>query len=104
MIETHLKKIGRNGLLPAGIFITGGGSGLNAIDTMAKVALKLPARIGTFSVANGNSSYKDATWAVAYGLCIWGVHADDGQEIDTSAAFFRNLWKVIKRWFSRFLP
>ena len=104
LIEVHLKKIGRNGLLPAGIVITGGGSGLNSIDTMGKVALKLPARIGTIGITNGSSSFKDATWAVAYGLCIWGLHAEEGPEIDTSIRFVKNIVKAARRWVSRFLP
>jgi cell division protein FtsA len=104
LIEAHLKKIGRNGLLPAGIIITGGGSSLNSIDIMAKAVLKLPARIGSISAIDGKSSFKDATWAVAYGLCIWGVHADEGPELDTSAEFIRRAWKAMKHWFSQFLP
>ena len=104
LVEAHLKKIGRNGLLPAGIVITGGGSGLNAIDEMAKAALKIPSRIGSLGLTEGKSSFKDATWAVAYGLCIWGTHADEGPEIDTTSAFFKNLWKKTSRWFKQFLP
>ena len=104
LIETHLRKIGRNGLLPAGIIITGGGSGLNNIDTMAKAALKLPSRIGSIGGVDAKSSYKDATWAVAYGLCIWGLHTDEGPEIDATADFFKNTWKRTVRWFKQFLP
>ena len=104
LIEAHLKKIGRNGLLPAGIIITGGGSGLNSIDEIAKAALKLPSRIGTIGVLDGKSSFKDATWAVAYGLCIWGAHADEGPEIDTSLRVVKQTWKAASRWFKQFLP
>jgi cell division protein FtsA len=104
LIEAHLKKIGRNGLLPAGIIITGGGSGLNSIDAMAKVSLRLPSRIGSIGTIEGKPLFKDATWAVAYGLCIWGIHADEGPEIDASMAFIRHAWKSIIRWFKQFLP
>lgn len=104
LIEAHLKKIGRNGLLPAGIIITGGGSGLNSLDAMAKAALKLPSRIGSIGSLDGKSSFKDATWAVAYGLCIWGIHAEEGPEIDTSVEFMKNSWKATTRWFKQFLP
>ncbi len=105
LIEVHLKKIGRNGLLPAGIVITGGGSSLNSIDTMAKVALKLPSRIGSIGGGDANKpSFKDATWAVAYGLCIWGVHAEEGTEINPAQDFFKQTWRAIKRWFKQFLP
>ena len=36
LIEAHLKSIKRNGLLPAGIIITGGGSGIADIEDLAK--------------------------------------------------------------------
>src|ERR1035437_7743881 len=49
LIEAHLKKIGRSGLLPAGIVITGGGAGLGTIEDMARVALRLPSRVGSIS-------------------------------------------------------
>lgn len=104
LIEAHLKKIGRNGLLPAGIVITGGGSSLNSLETMAKVALKLPSKIGSIGALDGKSSFKDATWAVAYGLCIWGIHSDEGPEIDTSTLFLKNAWRATSRWFKQFLP
>ncbi len=94
LIEAHLKKIGRNGLLPAGIVITGGASGLHGIEEMAKVALRLPARLGG----------KDTTWAVAYGLCVLGTHTDEDKPIDTSSLFFVKMWKAIVSWVKQFLP
>lgn len=104
LIDAHLKKIGRNGLLPAGIIITGGGSSLNSLDTMAKVALKLPSKIGSIGAIDGKSSFKDATWAVSYGLCIWGMHAEEGPELDTSVEFVKKSWKASSRWLKQFLP
>ncbi|MEI7463121.1 MAG: cell division protein FtsA [Candidatus Taylorbacteria bacterium] len=104
LIEAHLKKIGRNGLLPAGIIITGGGSGLNSIDDLARVSLRLPSRIGNIGLVEGKSSFKDATWSVAYGLTIWGMHADEGPEIDQSIEFFKKAWKSLIRWLKQFLP
>lgn len=105
LIEGHLKKIGRNGLLPAGIVLTGGGSALNNIDLSAKSALKLPARIGSIGSADPKtSSFKDATWAVAYGLCAWGVHVDETPEIDTSIEWVKKFWRGTIRWFKQFLP
>jgi len=37
-----LKKIGKSGLLPAGIILTGGGSGVATIEDLARASLKLP--------------------------------------------------------------
>ena len=108
LIEAHLKKIGRNGLLPAGIVITGGGSGMHSIEDMARLALRLPSRIGSINETSGGSgnktSFKDGTWAVAYGLCIWGQHTDEGTEIDGSGRILKSAWKAGVRWVKQFLP
>ncbi len=104
LIEAHLKKIGRNGLLPAGIIITGGGSGLNSIDTLAKVYLKLPSRIGSLNHIDPKSSFKDATWAVAYGLCIWGINSEESPELDNSSVFIKKFWRRLLQGIKQFLP
>lgn len=105
LIEAHLKKIGRNGLLPAGIIITGGGSGLSNIEDLAKVALRLPSRIGIANLGlSEKQSYRDSTWAVAYGLCILGIHADEDLPIDNSSVVLGNIWKRIVLWLRQFLP
>lgn len=124
LIEHHLKKIDRNGLLPAGIILTGGGSGIHSITEVAKMALRLPSRIGypTYGkkTAVGMVQANDATekemgalfkgeaknipaWTVAYGLCILGF---------TSEKEEKRQWKhAVKGWrekmvefFKQFLP
>lgn len=105
LIEAHLKKIGRNGLLPAGIIITGGGSGLSTIEDMAKVALRLPSRIGFVNLGREEKhSFRDSTWAVSYGLCILGTHTDEDAPIDMSSLFFVKMWKAGISWVKQFLP
>lgn len=71
LINSHLKTIGRQRLLPAGIVITGGGSGLFNASETAKAVLKLPSQVG-LSAPLARASSVDATWAVAHGLCRWG--------------------------------
>lgn len=46
LITKELKKIERDGLLPAGVVLVGGGSNLKAIVDLAKKELKLPVKIG----------------------------------------------------------
>lgn len=78
LIEAHLKKINRNGLLPAGIILTGGGSGITTIEDLAKAYLKLPSKIGAINfISNPNNKIKDSTWSVAYGLCVFGLTNDE---------------------------
>lgn len=105
LVESHLKKIGRNGLLPAGIVITGGGAGLSGIEELAKNALRLPARIGSMQFGpQEKQSLKDSVWSVAYGLCVLGAHTEEEVPIDTSAQFFIKMWRGAVNWLKQFLP
>lgn len=105
LIETHLKKIGRNGLLPAGIVILGGGAGLSGIEDLAKNALRLPSRLGFVQIGNQEKqSLRDSAYAVAYGLCVLGAHADEDVPLDNSGQFLIKIWKAIVSWVKQFLP
>lgn len=100
LIDAHLKRLGKNGLLPAGVVISGGGSGIATIEDLAKATLKLPSRCAILSVPN-NAKIKDATWAVAYGLCLWGIA--NRRETSTSQVVKERLggfWE----WVKQFLP
>ncbi|HVM73540.1 MAG TPA: cell division FtsA domain-containing protein [Candidatus Paceibacterota bacterium] len=78
LIDAHLRSIGRQRLLPAGIVITGGGSGIVNANLIARAVLKLPSQTGSVGFMTRTSSV-DATWAVAYGLCRWAYaeHTSD---------------------------
>jgi len=117
LIEAHLKKIGRNGLLPAGIIITGGGSGLGTIEDFAKSALRIPSRIGAIMLENGNNKpeIKDSTWSVALGLAIFGFNSDSTGDLDIGFKGFKDFTKITKRtgnevfrfasgWIKKILP
>jgi len=82
LIEAHLKKLGRSGLLPAGIVLTGGGSAIETIEDLAKAALRLPSRIASVSFGdNIRGQIKDASWSVAYGLCILGLSTSESESM-----------------------
>lgn len=100
LINSHLTKIKRDGLLPAGAILTGGGANSATVIDIAKNTLNLPARIATLDLGK-NTKIKDASWAVAYGLCMWG--ANDSE--DTSAmGLVKNTKHSVLSWFSQFLP
>ena len=100
LIDLHLKKIKKDGLLPAGIILTGGGSTTLGIQDLARTALNLPARIATLEVGK-NTKVRDASWAVAYGLCMIG--ASDGEE-STAIGIAKATKRTILDWLSQFLP
>lgn len=100
LIDAHLKKIKRDGLLPAGAILTGGGAILQQATDVAKTSLSLPARTAALDIGK-NTKVRDVSWAVAYGLCMWG--ASDSEE--TSAiGIVKNTKHNLLTWFSQFLP
>ncbi len=103
LIEAHLKKIGKNGLLPAGVIITGGGGAMATIEDLAKAYLKLPSKRASVDPANTlKGPIKDSSWSVAYGLCIWGFTADE-KETDRGASI-KMIGKSAWNWLKQFLP
>jgi len=102
LIDSHLKKMGRNGLLPAGIIITGGGANIARIEDFAKASLKLPARIGEAQHDNNSKSQiKDTAWSVAYGLCVWGLNTE---EEPLGNQLIKKTKNNLVSWFKQFLP
>ena len=96
LIDKHLKSLGRRGPLPAGIIISGGGSGAGSVSDIAKGSLKLPERLAEFRLSS-DTKIRDATWAVAYGLALWGLTGD-------TTAPKRNVRTSLGRFFKQFLP
>ncbi len=103
LIDQHLKKIGKNDLLPSGIILSGGGAAIGAAADIAKTVLRLPSRVATIGDGTTKSHITDNAWAVAYGLTVWGAtaggdieHHDSDQLHDVAA----QVW----RWFKKFLP
>lgn len=104
LIEAHLKKIGRAGLLPAGIIITGGGGSVSFIEDLAKAALHLPSKVALIQVGdNAKSPFNDSSWSVAYGLCIFGLIADDQGTVNVNN-FFKDFVKKVRSLLQQFLP
>lgn len=96
LIDKHLKSLGRRGPLPAGIIISGGGAGTGTISDIARGSLKLPARLAEFRLSS-DAKIQDATWAVAYGLALWGLTGDT----NTPKKSFRAMFD---RFLQQFLP
>ena len=96
LIDKHLKSLGRRGPLPAGIIISGGGAGVGSISDIARGSLKLPSRLAELRIS-ADTKIRDATWAVAYGLAIWGLTGDTN-------APKKNLAAGMKKFFQQFLP
>lgn len=106
LIEAQLKKISRNGLLPAGIVITGKGAGIATIDDLARAVLQLPSTRPSVDILHTITpvpqGIQDSSWFVAYGLCIFGATQRNGQ-----GGIFPGTSKIgqqLKSWLKQLLP
>ncbi len=111
LIERHLRSIGRNALLPAGIILAGGGAATPGIKNIAESALKLPSQVAeVYFDTTTEGKLRNRIWAVACGLSIVGFNADNEQRsigirngsFTTEAG--RRWGKIFLRWISQFLP
>ncbi len=101
LVDNHLVKIGRSGLLPAGIILTGGGSGITTVEDLARSVLKLPSRIASLTFNDNRNRVQDAFWSVAYGLCVLGLTGDSERRDGINfKAMFRKAGDLLKQ----FLP
>ncbi len=101
LVESHLKKIGRKGLLPAGVILTGGGSGIATIEDTAKAVLNLPSSVARPVLLSANKhSVKDSLWLVAYGLCLYGFHKPK----EPNNTNIDDIIEAFKGWMKPFLP
>lgn len=100
LVDRHLKSLGRRSSLPAGIILTGGGSGQGTISDIAKGALNLPSRIADMRVT-ADTKIKDATWAVAYGLALWGLTGDTEPAKKSPVGDFT---RAFKEFIAQFMP
>lgn len=104
LIDKHLKKIGRSELLPAGIIMTGGGAMTGRIEDMAKMYLRLPAKAPVVHSGDpAKSPFKDTSWSVAYGLCMWGLSTDSAGSVKIGKTIKVAKGKVFG-FFKQFLP
>lgn len=108
LVTAHLKKIGKNELLPAGIVITGGGSGIETIEDFARATMRLPSKIPTVNLAFPNNpksqkQVKDTSWFVAYGLAIWGV-TNDRSALAEGGKLFGRIKESLRHLAKQLLP
>lgn len=103
LVQTHLKAIKRDGLLPAGIVITGGGGMLAHIDEFSKAALKLPSAVMHVDQVMNTRRDLDPSWLVVYGLCF----LEDDEQVYGSRilkAAFKETKNGLMKILREFLP
>ncbi len=100
MIKTELRKVGRDGLLPAGVVLVGGGSKLPGIVDTAKDCLGLPAQIGFPIELRGMvDRLDDPRYATAIGLMMWGMNEASVMSAYSNKPDFGPMLVRIRNWF-----
>ncbi|MFA5729659.1 MAG: cell division protein FtsA [Candidatus Paceibacterota bacterium] len=96
LADKEIKKVSRQGLLPGGIVLTGGGSKLPGIVELAKKEFKLPCRIGYCNEFKGLE--KDSSLSTVCGL----VMSKADKVVVRSGG--GGVGKKIKGFFENFIP
>jgi len=106
MVGEEIKKSGYNGVLPAGIVLTGGSSQLAKLDDLARNALGMPVRLGRPEHIQGlTDDLGSPAYATSVGLLLWGlknqdfVHAEARRPADGKEPSFMSRLSSIFRVF-----
>lgn len=107
-IVKELKKINRDGKLPAGLVITGGGGLLPGVLEFGKRRLRLPASFGELQgVTTVIDQVQDPSFSASVGLILWGNKYPVGGA--SSSLSLKNIARLpgldkLGKWFKSFLP
>lgn len=111
MIGNELKKIQRDGKLPSGVVLTGGGAKLPGVVEFSKKHLRLPSVLGRpQNVSTIIDRVADPSFATVAGLVLWGGkysgglgHAPSLGSAVKNILSNRNVAKI-RKWLRSFLP
>jgi cell division protein FtsA len=109
LVNRELKKINKDGQLPAGAILTGGGAKLPGVVELAKKHLRLPVTLGLpGQVTTVIDRVDDPGYATAVGLVLWANEFLLGQT-RTVNRFARKVLEndtvdKMRKWFKSFLP
>ena len=108
LINKELKKVNRDGQLPAGAVITGAGAKMSGVLELAKKHLRLPVQIGVpTNIHTVIDRVEDPSFATAVGLVLWAHEyssgARGGSKVKLNIFEGETLAKVAKL-FKKILP
>jgi len=102
LVNKELKRIDRQGLLPAGVVLLGGGAKMPGLVDLAKEGLKLPAQVGFPLELEGIvEEVDDPAFATAVGLVLWNM---DEQFKSEGPRMVNSIVEKIRGWLRGFLP
>jgi cell division protein FtsA len=113
LIYNEIRRSGYDGLLPAGIVLTGGTALLPQLDEVMRDMLGIPVRVGTVGELHGLAdSLSTPPYASCLGLVRWGARhgSSQGRPLSPGAGSSNDqtawvsTYDRFKRWLREFLP
>ena len=101
-VQKELKKISRQGLLPAGIVLIGGGAKLPKVSDLAKKELKLPSKVG--KIYGFSDLEDDPSLASVCGLVLFGADSEKETGSPIFKSFGRGMGNTFQKIFKIFIP
>lgn len=107
ILKKELSRIDRDGTLPAGIILTGGGANTEGIVELAKSTLCLPTQIGkpVTEITGLVDKLNDPIYATSIGLMLWGKDKiGGGNSFNFDVAGVNGIINKVRSTFKHFLP
>lgn len=104
LTNAELKKIGKEGMLPAGVVLTGGGSKLEDLIEATKEELRLPVSLGEHSLdmAGFVDKLSEPVYATSVGLMLYALEQSAQNSYGGMSA--GGFYGKTKNFFKQFLP
>ncbi len=105
LVKEELAKIHRDGMLPAGVVLTGAGAKMPGVIDLARETLNLPAQIGFPQNYDGVvDKIDDPAYATAIGLLLWGSRFEGRHHAGLKNVNLKKGFTNMMKWFKNLVP
>ena len=105
LVREELRKIHRDGMLPAGVILTGAAAKMAGTVEMAREILNLPAQIGFPQNYDGVvDKIDDPSYATAIGLLLWGSRFEERRHSGIGSVNLKRSLSGMLNWFKNLVP
>jgi len=105
LVLQEIKRVGYEGLLPAGVVLCGGTAELAGIRQLARQVLNMPVRIGTPHDLQGLVDVLSSpAYATSVGLLLWSQRSDFKPRPPQGGHGLGTIYRKLLHWLRTFLP
>lgn len=107
IVKENLARIDRDGALPSGVVLTGGGAKIEGIIELTKSTMHLPAQVGRpiVEISGLIDKLDDPVYATAIGLMLWGKNKNEGgSSFNFDVSGMNGYVNKVRNFFRHFLP